>query len=196
MSRASARAAAAVLITVLALAASGCGAAKERAAEGAAERLTGAEDVDLDRDGGTVTIETSEGDLTVDSDDGGATLTNEDGLEAELSYEELPADFPDVPLPEDADIAQASSIDTGNGQLFHQAYVGSAQSVADVVALLEAELPSRGWTLDASGESDALPGVFDLEFHDDELKGTAQVGGAGADEVQLSYTILPLDAEG
>jgi hypothetical protein len=196
MSRASTRAAAAALITVLTLAASGCGAAKERAAEGAAERLTDAEDVDIDRDGGTVTIETSEGDLTVDSDDGGATLTNEDGLEAEFSYEELPADFPDVPLPEDAEIAQATSIDTGDGKLFHQASASSAQSVADVVALLEAELPSRGWTLDASGESDALPGVFDLEFHDDELKGTAQVGGAGADEVQLSYTILPLDAEG
>lgn len=102
-----------------------CGSPADRAAERAIENASGG-DADVDVQGGTTRVTTSEGTVTV-------------------GEQELPADWPtDVPAYPGSTIQAAGTVNgQGKGALFQ-----TSDASADVVAYYKTQLAAGGWTMD------------------------------------------------
>lgn len=119
-------------VAALALLGAGCSseAITERIAEKAAEQVAGGDvDIDLDEDGGDISIESSEGSMQMGA--GGS----------------VPDSFPqNLPLP-DADYEVANSFETTNseGELDMQLSLVASAPGEDLEAFLEQGLADAGW---------------------------------------------------
>ncbi len=99
----------------------GCGAvadkAAEKATEEAVERIAeanGGGDVDINTDDGTFSMETDDGKMVID-DEGNMVIESDEGTMTFETGQELPDDFPDVPLPDELAIESTSRMDSGDG---------------------------------------------------------------------------------
>jgi hypothetical protein len=118
-------------IGLLVLLLTGCQTVTERAAERVIEGVAageGVEGVDLDLSGGRARIETADG-------------------VAEFGGGELPDSFPDLPLPDDAEILGVVTGDGDDGTM-HSVTAAVPQGADDVGAFYDRELEARGWTVE------------------------------------------------
>lgn len=145
----------------------------ERAVEEAAEAANGGGEVDLeiDEEGGAISITSSEGSFSVGGD------------------QELPQDFPDdLPLPADSQVLSSMSFSDGADRSVNvsMTVVGDAASVADQ---LQADLEQGGYTIAGTSQME-LDGLATrmLEFEGNGLDGFITV--AETDEGTVAnYTV-------
>lgn len=117
----------ALLAAGLLLPLTACQKAADKVAEAAIERASGKK-VDLDRDGGAMTIKTDEGEIKV--------ATSQDGESVPL-----PADFPqDVFLPEHS--AVNSAMDMAGMKMVNMT---TDASTGDVSAMVQKSMEAQGW---------------------------------------------------
>lgn len=115
----------------------------ERAAEEILEQAAGGEvDIDLDEDGGTVSVNTDDGSFSIGTD-------------------ELPDAFPaSAPLPADYTVLSSMSGDSSDdGQTVVVTVSAGDASFEDLVARLDAELAANGW--DVTERSDLRANGFE-----------------------------------
>ncbi len=84
-------------------------------------------------------VKVNEGSVTVTTDDGTATLAGGEGRLAEGFPEEFPV--------YDGAAVQSSTAFDGDGQAQYSAVLVTSDSMADVYAWYETQLPSSGWTI-------------------------------------------------
>lgn len=174
-------------VAALALTLGACGGGSdEKAAEKAAEKIlegVGGEDVDIDidEDGGSVSIGGEDGgsiDVDTDGEDSGSiTFGDGEGGESTINYggDEIPEDLSHIDLPDDYRVLSAvSSSDSGGmGAMATVAANGDVNEVADAI---KAGLESDGYTVtDAlSGSSGGVASVV-LSYEGNGVTGTLSV---------------------
>lgn len=165
-------------MAALALLGAGCSseAITERLVEEAAEQAAGGEDVeiDLDEDGGGISIESSEGSLQMGA--GGS----------------VPDAFPDdLPLP-DVDYEVANSFETSSreGELELQMSLMTTAAVEDLESYFEQAMADAGWEItDTRRQSmeDFVNVTFVVEQGD--LGALVTVTASGEDETLVNYLV-------
>jgi len=161
-----------LLLCCMALALAGCRqSAGESLAEAALEKATGHK-VDVDEDGGSVTIKTDEGEMKIH---GGDNAT-------------LPANFPkDVYLP--AGYAVESVMEVNRTQLIALKAPGE---VARLYADARAAMEKQGWKQTMAMQGSASDGL--LAYEKDGRKATVSFNGEGAGE-PIAVGLQVMEAE-
>lgn len=167
-----------VAVAALAVFAAGCDAIGERVAEEAAEQAAGGDvDLDLDEEGGSISVETSEGSMSF----GGGG--------------DLPESFPeDLPLPP-GDFEVSSSFEESNDD-------GASLTVAllvegshdDLVAHYEEALPDAGWEIT---DTQSMSMGEDMQSTTFVLSKDAQGGTVGVQRIEdgtiVNYSVGDAD---
>lgn len=166
-------------LAALALLGAGCSseAITERIAEEAAEQMAGGDaeiDLDLDEDGGGISIDSSEGSMQMGA--GGS----------------LPDDFPDdLPLPEDYQVGSSFEQSNDDGENHMAVAVHTTAPVDDVVAHFESALPAAGWEIsDTRRQSmDDFVNVTFVTSRDDDMGAMVTVVSDSDDETLVNYMV-------
>ncbi len=167
---------AAVLITT------GCGAIADKAAEKATDEAVeqiaeanGGGDVDIDTDDGTFSIQTDDGSMTVD-DEGNMVIESDEGTMTFESGQELPEDFPDVPLPSGLTIESTSRMDSGDGTVAYSVTGKVDGDPAEVFDTVIGDLEAVGY--ESTFRSDATT--------DGAFSGTALMSKGDTDQINVN----------
>ncbi len=164
----------------------GCGNAVDKVTESATDKAVEKmiesstdEQIDIDRDGDTMRIETEDGTMTVDAD-GNMVVESDEGTMTIESGETLPDDFPDIPMPDELTIEATSHISDAETEVFSVSGLIDRDAEeafdAQVAALEEA-----GFTIDFRNDSTS----------DGEFYGSAMA--SGGDGLQVLTNILTED---
>lgn len=169
-----------------------CGSITEKAVERGTEELIeretgGSVDIDLDSDGGSVSIETEDGTIEYGTDeDGGFTAETDDGSYQAGSDVDLPDGFPDVPLPDGLTVQTAFA---GGGDFQVSGFVdGSAEDVYDdlLAAFRDRGHEPTGDYAGTSGDSFSGGATFDDVDGATVVLGVVDIGDG---TTSVSYSI-------
>lgn len=170
----------------------GCSSAAEKATEELIERGSGGE-VDLDRDGG-MSFETEDGSFSFDAD-GNVQMESDDGsFSMDSQSGELADGFPDVPLPDNAQIRN-SGTQTADGATHFSALLEVDGDGAEVYEALRSDYEAAGYSNDSENVSqgDGTYTAF-AGFENDEHLVVLTVMGQNGESTTVSLTVAPPDS--
>lgn len=155
-----------LLAAGLLFALAGCQKAADKVAEAAIERATGNK-VDVDQDGGTMTIKSGDGDIQVATSENGQNVP-------------LPDDFPkDVFLPEQA--AVNSAMDMAGMKMVN---VTTAASTSEVSGAIQKTMEAQGWKREMAMQ--AAEGSATLVYSKDKRQTVYQMMKADGGGTQVA----------
>ncbi len=138
---------------------SSCGAVIDKATESASERAvekmieaSGDGEIDIDRDGDSFSIKTEDGSMSVDGE-GNMVIESDEGTATIKTSDELPDDFPDIPLPNDLIIESASRFADADGTVVHSVSARIERDASDTFDTFVADLADAGYTADFRNDS-------------------------------------------
>lgn len=160
----------------------GCGAAVDKVTESAADKAVEQmiesstdENVEIDRDGDSMRIETEDGVMTVDAD-GNMVIESDDGTMTVENGESLPDGFPDIPMPDDLTIEATSRINDAETEVFSVSGLVDRDAKEAFDAQVAA-LEDAGFTIDFRNDSTA----------DGEFYGSAMASGGDGLQVLTNF---------
>ncbi|MBI4734321.1 MAG: hypothetical protein HY779_05900 [Rubrobacteridae bacterium] len=173
----------AVCLSALAIAwLTGCSAitekASEKAAESAAENLlektTGAKDVDINENGGSIKVKTDQGETEISGSSGKEV--------------KMPDDFPsDIPIYDPAKLTNALKT-TSDGKTGFNIVFESSDKPGDVVKFYKEELPKNGYTISSTFESGAGSAILSIKKGENEIGNVNVTVSEGKTVIMIGIT--------